>query len=155
MATTGIGSQPRPYAAHDGAAQVTTLPELSMLEPSGPGAARPRELSGGRHRQWGSDRRTRALPMTPRPASDGRVAMGRLAVVVTIGAWLAYVITWCFSDFFHRGNEGAVARTEAVLYLVIVTLLTVFALAYLLSRLGVVYRTRSHHLATRARLEQY
>jgi cellulose synthase/poly-beta-1,6-N-acetylglucosamine synthase-like glycosyltransferase/chitodextrinase len=93
--------------------------------------------------------------MTPRPVSDARVAMGRLAVVVTTGAWLAYVITWCFSDFFHQGNENAVARTEAVLYLVIVTLLTVSALAYLLSRLGFFYRTRSHHRATRASLDQY
>ena len=51
-------------------------------------------------------------------------------------AWLAYLVTWFFDDFFHPGYEGAVARTEAVLYLVIVTLLTVSALAYLLAGSG-------------------
>ena len=70
-------------------------------------------------------------------------------------AWLAYTVMWFFSDFFHPGYESAVARTEEVLYLVIVTLLTVSALAYLLARLGFMYRTRTHHRATRASLDQY
>jgi cellulose synthase/poly-beta-1,6-N-acetylglucosamine synthase-like glycosyltransferase/chitodextrinase len=93
--------------------------------------------------------------MVPKPVSDTRVAMGRLAIIVTVCAWLAYTVMWFFSDFFHPGYEGAVARTEEVLYLVIVTLLTVSALAYLLSRLGFMYRTRTHHRATRASLDQY
>jgi len=93
--------------------------------------------------------------MVPRPASDTRVAMGRLAIIVTVGAWVAYVIMWFFSDFFHPGYEGAVARTEEILYLLIVTLLTVSAAAYLLTRLGFMYRTRTHHRATRASLDQY
>ena len=53
------------------------------------------------------------------------------------------------------GYEGAVARAEEILYLVIVTLLTVSALAYLLTRLGFFYRTRSHHRASRAGLERF
>jgi cellulose synthase/poly-beta-1,6-N-acetylglucosamine synthase-like glycosyltransferase/chitodextrinase len=146
MATTGIGPQRHPGEADDSA-----LPELGMREPAGALRARP----AGRRRQWGSDRRTGALPVTPRPVSDGRVAMGRLAIIVTVGAWLAYLVDWFFNDFFHPGSEGAVARTEEVLYLVIVTLLTVSALAYLLSRLGFFYRTRTHHGATRASLDKY
>jgi cellulose synthase/poly-beta-1,6-N-acetylglucosamine synthase-like glycosyltransferase/chitodextrinase len=93
--------------------------------------------------------------MVPKPVSDTRVAMGRLAIIVTVTAWLAYVGTWFFADFFHPGSENAVARTEEVLYLLIVTLLTVSALAYLLTRLGFFYRTRTHHRATRASLDQY
>jgi hypothetical protein len=93
--------------------------------------------------------------MVPKPVSDTRVAMGRLAIIVTVCAWLAYTVLWFFSDFFHPGYESAVARTEEVLYLVIVTLLTVSALAYLLARLGFMYRTRTHHRATRASLDQY
>src|ERR1700733_6439880 len=112
-------------------------------------------MSRGRRRQWGSDRRTEALPATPRPVSDSRVALGRLAIVVTVAAWLAYVATWFFDDFFRPGHEGAVARAEEVLYLIIVTLLTASALAYLLTRLGFFYRTRTHHRATRASLDQY
>jgi cellulose synthase/poly-beta-1,6-N-acetylglucosamine synthase-like glycosyltransferase/chitodextrinase len=93
--------------------------------------------------------------MVPKPVSDTRVAMARLAIIVTVCAWLAYTVMWFFSDFFHPGYEGAVARTEEVLYLVIVTLLTVSAVAYLLARLGFMYRTRTHHRATRASLDQY
>ena len=93
--------------------------------------------------------------MVPKPVSDTRVAMGRLAIILTTGAWLAYVVTWFFEDFFRPGHEGAVARSEEVLYLVIVTLLTVSALAYLLARLGFFYRTRTHHRAARAALDKY
>jgi hypothetical protein len=46
-----------------------------------------------------------------------------------------------------------VDRAESVLYLLIVTLLTVSALAYLLSRLGFFYRTRTHHRASRPILD--
>ena len=93
--------------------------------------------------------------MVPKPVSDTRVAMGRLAIIVTTCAWLAYVVTWFFADFFRPGHEGAVARSEEVLYLVIVSLLTVSALAYLLARLGFFYRTRTHHRAARAALDKY
>ncbi len=95
------------------------------------------------------------MPMVPKPVSDTRVAMGRLAIIVTVSAWLAYLVTWFFNDFFHPGYESAVARAEEVLYLVIVTALTVSALAYLLSRLGFFYRTRTHHRAARASLDQF
>ena len=140
MVTSGIGSQAHPNAADQGG--------VGLSEPSG----WPKAASAGRRRQWGSDRRTGE---TPRPISDTRVAMGRLAIVVTVAAWLAYLVIWFFNDFFHPGGESAVARTEEVLYLLIVTLLTVSALAYLLSRLGYFYRTRTHHRATRASLDQY
>src|SRR6202167_4468366 len=115
----------------------------------------PGRLAARRRRQLGSDRRSRALPMVPKPVSDTRVAMGRLAIILTTGAWLAYLVTWFFDDFFRPGHEGAVARSEEVLYLVIVTLLTVSALAYLMSRLGFFYRTRTHHRASRAVLDQF
>jgi len=44
-------------------------------------------------KQWGGDRRTRALPIVPQPVSDRRVAMARLAIIVTVTAWLGYLIT--------------------------------------------------------------
>ena len=81
--------------------------------------------------------------------------MGRLAVIVTVTAWLGYLITWFSEDFFHPGYEATVDRAEAVLYLFIVTLLTVSALAQLLSRLGFFYRTRTHHRASRAVLNHF
>ena len=93
--------------------------------------------------------------MVPKPVSDARVALARLFVIVTVAAWLAYIVTWFFDDFFRPGSENAVARAQEILYLLIVTLLTVSALAYLLTRLGFFYRTRTHHRATRASLDQY
>jgi cellulose synthase/poly-beta-1,6-N-acetylglucosamine synthase-like glycosyltransferase len=131
-----------------------TLPDLRGQQYYGmpPAASDPPQI---RRKQWGRDRRTEALPVVPRPVSDRRVAMGRLAIIVTVLAWTGYLVTWSFEDFFKAGYENAVARTEAVLYLLIVTLLTVSALAYLLSRLGFFYRTRTHHRASRAVLDQF
>ena len=134
------------------------IPDAARLVPprperaAAPGPARP--APPGR-KQWGGDRRTRAMPIVPRPVSDSRVAMARLAIIITVTAWVAYFITWCFQDFFHPGYETAIDRTEAVLYLLIVTLLTVSALAYLLSRLGFFYRTRTHHRPSRAIIDQF
>jgi cellulose synthase/poly-beta-1,6-N-acetylglucosamine synthase-like glycosyltransferase/chitodextrinase len=142
----------RDGTAADGGAQVTGHQGPGR---PGPAGGRPKRSSGGRRRQWGSDRRARALSLVARPVSDTRVAMGRLAIVVTVGAWLGYLVVWFFSDFFHPGLEGAVDRAEAILYLIIVTLLTASALAYLLSRLGFFYRTRTHQRATRATLDQF
>jgi hypothetical protein len=89
--------------------------------------------------------------VVPAPVSDRRVAMARLAIIVTVSAWVAYLIWWSFADFFRPGYATAIDRAESVLYLFIVTMLTVSALAYLLSRLGFFYRTRTHHRAACAR----
>ena len=43
-------------------------------------------------RQWGSDRRDQPLPTVPPPVSDRRIRMGRLAIVLTVSAWIAYVV---------------------------------------------------------------
>src|SRR6202050_753665 len=135
-------------------------PQGSPARPPGGERERPRRSErptrGERPRkQWGGDRRTRAMPIVPGPVTDRRVAMARMAIIVTVTAWVAYLVTWFFEDFFHPGSENAVARAEAVLYLLIVTMLTVSALAYLLSRLGFFYRTRTHHRDSRAILDQF
>jgi cellulose synthase/poly-beta-1,6-N-acetylglucosamine synthase-like glycosyltransferase len=147
----------RAQAAGDSAASAT----MERSGASGPGAPRAQARSGTAgpgerpRRQWGGDRRTHALPMVPEPVSDRRVTMARLAIIVTVTAWFAYLIWWFFQGFFHSGAETFVDRTEAVLYLLIVTPLTVSALAYLMSRLGFFYRTRTHHRASRAILDQF
>ena len=73
------------------------------------------------------------MPMVPKPVSDRRVAMGGWPSSSTVAAWLGYLVTWFFERLLRPGYEGAVARTEEILYLLIVTLLTVSALAYLLA----------------------
>ncbi len=134
--------------ARDGFGAGSGLPSAAPVRSARPGRS-------GRRRQWGSDRRTRALPEVPPPVSERRIASARLAIIITVAAWAGYVITWFFQDFFHPGDETAIDRAEAILYLLIVTLLTVSALAYLLSRLGYFYRTRTHHRPSRAILDQF
>jgi hypothetical protein len=87
--------------------------------------------------------------------SDRRVAMARLAIIVTVTAWLATWSRGSSTTSSTRATKARSTRAEAVLYLLIVTLLTVSALAYLLSRLGFFYRTRTHHRASRAILDQF
>ncbi len=68
---------------------VHALPGLGDQVTAGPGTAaaaaeRPGDPThsgppGRRRRQWGCDRRTRAMPVVPPPVSDRRVAMGRRA----------------------------------------------------------------------------
>jgi hypothetical protein len=155
------GTRPRPLWTAPGSAPAATAPREAdwpapdWPAPSSPAEAGPALPPKGRRRQWGSDRRSTALPAVPRPVSDGRIAAGRLAIVVTVAAWLAYLATWLFGDFFRPGYEGAAARAEEILYLLIVTLLVVSAVAYLMARIGFMYRTRTHHRATRASLDQY
>jgi cellulose synthase/poly-beta-1,6-N-acetylglucosamine synthase-like glycosyltransferase/chitodextrinase len=81
--------------------------------------------------------------------------MGRLSIIITVTAWLAYVGWWLLADFLRPGYGSAASRAEAIAYLLIVTLLTASSLAYLLSRLGFCYRTRSHHRVSRQVLERF
>jgi cellulose synthase/poly-beta-1,6-N-acetylglucosamine synthase-like glycosyltransferase/chitodextrinase len=143
------------YDGRNGQPGQQVRPGPSRDRSDAPQRKKKQQSSAKRRKQLGHDRRTKALPMVPKPVSDGRVAMGRLAIIVTVSAWIAYTVNWFFADFFHPGNESAIARTEEVLYLLIVTLLTASAMAYLLSRLGFFYRTRTHHRATRGSLDQY
>jgi cellulose synthase/poly-beta-1,6-N-acetylglucosamine synthase-like glycosyltransferase/chitodextrinase len=139
----------------ESAPAAVALRERGGSPPSVPAGARRVRASKRQRRQWGSDRPSRRLLTVPKPASDSRIATGRLAIVVTVATWVAYLVDWLFEDFFRPGYDGAGARAEEIVYLLIVTLLTVSALAYLLSRLGFFYRTRTHHRATRATLDEF
>jgi len=108
-----------------------------------------------RRRQWGGDRRREPTPAIPPPITDRRLAVGRLAIVVTVVAWVAYFVTWLFNDLLNSRFSSAVDRTESISYLLVVTLLTASALAYLLSRLGFFYRARQHHRVARSELDEF
>lgn len=107
-----------------------------------------------RARQWGSDRRDVPPPAVAPPISDRRLALGRLAIVATLCAWCAYFATWVFTDLLNSQHSTAVDLTESIAYLLVVTLPTASAIAYLLTRLGFFYRARSHHRAMRRELEE-
>ena len=54
---------------------------------------RPTKGPNGKRRQWGADSHQNPMPVVPRIAGDWSMVFGRTAVVVTVAAWLALVIT--------------------------------------------------------------
>ena len=108
-----------------------------------------------RRRQWGSDRRVAPLPAYTRPPTDRALAASRLAMVVTVAAWIAYVVTTIIRQFINNGTQSMRFTSEAVSYLLVVTLLTSSAMAYLVARHGFLVRTRAHRRAPRAAIDDH
>jgi len=155
---------PVPYGPEHQPAGPEQQPYGHGHQPAGPPRPAPgqqaarraqRDGTRRRRRQWGHDRRTRAMPVVARPVSDRRLAMGRLAIMLTVTAWVGYFIWWLLKDLLNQEYSASVDRAESIMYLLIVTVLTASSLAYLLSRLGYFYRTRSHHRTSRAVLERF
>ncbi len=114
--------------------------------------ARPR--AGGR-RQWGSDRRDQPLPTVAPPVSDLRITTGRMAIVLTVSAWFTYVVLTIVQQFVEGEASSARLVIEALVYIVVVTALTASAMAYLITRIGFFYRSRSHRRAPRAAIDHF
>ncbi|MET0414638.1 MAG: EAL domain-containing protein [Actinoplanes sp.] len=106
-------------------------------------------------RQWGADRRTKPHPLVPPPVSEGRIARGRLAIVLTIGVWAAYIIYTVIEQFIGGKAHTARLAVEAIVYMVVVTALAASATAYLITRIGFFYRSRGHHRAPRIMLDNF
>jgi cellulose synthase/poly-beta-1,6-N-acetylglucosamine synthase-like glycosyltransferase len=115
--------------------------------------ARARTASA-RRRQWGSDRRERALPLVSKPATNGALGAARVAILVTFVGWCAFAAATVHRAFSYRAFDAR-ALLDAALYMVVVTLLTASALAYLVARLGFLYRTRLHQRTPRAVLDAF
>jgi cellulose synthase/poly-beta-1,6-N-acetylglucosamine synthase-like glycosyltransferase len=92
-----------------------------------------------------------ALP--PR-ISETRINVGRLAVVVTLLGWLAYLGTWIFGELVSPRHPSTRSLLEAVIYLLVVSFLTASAMGYLACRLGFFYRSRDHQRVPRAALDE-
>ncbi len=113
------------------------------------------DAPSGRRRQWGSDRREQPLPMVPPPVSERRIRTGRLAIVLTVSAWFAYMCLSIFQQFIEGRANSARLVVEAIVYMTVVTALTASAMAYLITRIGFFYRSRSHRRAPRAALDDF
>ena len=72
------------------------------------------------------------MPIVPKPVSDRRIAMTRLAIIITVTAWISYFVTWLLNDFLNPIYSSTTSRAESIIYLLIITMLTASALAYLL-----------------------
>ncbi len=108
-----------------------------------------------RRRQLGSDRREQPLPMVPPRVSERRIRMGRLAIVLTVSAWFAYMCLAIFQQFIEGRADSARLVIEAIVYMAVVTALTASAMAYLITRIGFFYRSRVHRRAPRAALDDF
>lgn len=106
-------------------------------------------------RQIGSDRMRQPLPPVPRKIPERRVLLARLAIVATLVGWIAYLIYWFSSQFLRQEAYTLQQKFLAGVYLAMVTLLIFSSLAYLVSRLGYLYRVRQHQRTPRAVIDDY
>ena len=117
--------------------------------------ASPRELS---HAVL-SERTERGLRAGDRASTHLRrpgvraVSLARFAIFVTVAGWIAFTVTTLGKAFFG-GTPSVRYAVDAMLYIGVTTLLTASALAYLLARLGALYRTRRHHRAGRVEIDR-
>lgn len=108
-----------------------------------------------RRRQWGAERSTRPLPSQHQVPSDRKIALGRIAIVITVLLWLVYVVNTIMREFINHGTGGFRFTAEAVCYLVVVTFLTFSALMYLIARQGALERFTTHRRVPRAELARH
>ncbi|MGO4785500.1 glycosyltransferase family 2 protein [Cryobacterium sp. W22_MBD10_FK3] len=111
--------------------------------------------SPARKRQLGAERSTQPLPTVHDIPSDAKITWGRLAIISTVLAWLAYVIYTILRQFLNNGTESFRFTTEAVSYVIVVTFLTFSALLYLVARQGALQRFRDHVRVPRAELDSH
>src|ERR1700759_34314 len=106
-------------------------------------------------RQFGADRRSAPHPLVAPPVSEGRIARGRLAIVLTLPVWACYVIYTVIEQFIAGKADTARLAVEAIVYMVVVTGLAASATAYLITRIGFFYRSRAHQRAPRIALDNF
>jgi cellulose synthase/poly-beta-1,6-N-acetylglucosamine synthase-like glycosyltransferase len=94
------------------------------------------------------------MPAVPRVAGEWTMAFGRAAVVLTVAAWLALVVSVVDGQLFGHVN-GRAGLLGTVAFLIVVTLLAASATAYLVGRLGFYYRARRHRRVPRAMLDDF
>src|SRR5262245_31284054 len=90
----------------------------------------------------------------PRMPSSRAIGSARIALLVTVLGWLTFLVSTVRSAFWS--NEFSIRYAlHALLYIAVVTVLAASAAAYLLARLGYLYRSRRHHRVPRATLDSF
>lgn len=105
-------------------------------------------------RQWGTERTFTPLGITHEYPSVYKVAFSRIAIVVTVCFWIAYVVSTIFRQFFE-GPRTYQFILQSTGYLVVMTLLTFSALMYLIARQGALQRFSRHMRVPRAKLDNH
>jgi cellulose synthase/poly-beta-1,6-N-acetylglucosamine synthase-like glycosyltransferase len=115
---------------------------------------RDKQASPGIRRQWGADSHEDPMPAVPRIAGEWAMMFGRAAVVLTVGAWVALVLT-VLNGQVIEGVSGHASLLETIGFLIAVSVLAASATAYLFGRLGFYYRARQHRRMPRAKIEEF
>jgi cellulose synthase (UDP-forming) len=102
-------------------------------------------------RQWGTERESGAAPVMHAAPSRSAMSGARFALFLTVAAWLAYFVEQSRRYLDHP--YGVRSTIEAAVYLALVTLLTLSAVAYLVARLGHLQRVRAHRRVPRALID--
>ena len=113
-----------------------------------------RAVKFARKRQWGAERRLHPLSIMHDRPSTRRIALSRLAVVMTITLWVVYFISTIIRQFFE-GPQTFEFTMQAIGYLIVMTFLTFSALMYLVARQGALQRFSKHVRVPRAELDHY
>ncbi|WP_188755562.1 glycosyltransferase family 2 protein [Microbacterium album] len=92
--------------------------------------------------------------MHDRPSAR-KIVLGRVAILVTIFAWLMYTITTVVREFIEGDARTLRFVLESTSYLLVVTFLSFSALMYLTARQGALYRFRDHRRVPRALIDQH
>lgn len=112
------------------------------------------KIPSARKRQWGAERRLEPLTIVHEKPSTRKIALSRLAVVLTVVLWVVYVVSTILRQFFD-GPHSFQFTMQAIGYLIVVTFLTFSALMYLIARQGALQRFRSHVRIPRAELDRH
>lgn len=94
-------------------------------------------------RQWGAEKNTTPLPSLHDKPSDFAIAYSRIAIVLTIVFWALYITSVIIRQLID-GPQSYNFTTEVVAYSLIVTLLTLSALIYLITRQGALQNFKKH-----------
>lgn len=105
-------------------------------------------------RQWGTERELTPLSHLHDKPTSRKIAMSRLAIVLTVFYWVMYVVSVVVRQFIE-GPKSYQFTLEAYGYLLVVTFLTASALIYLITRQGAFLRFERHVRVSRAILENY
>ena len=108
-----------------------------------------------RRRQWGTERNSHTLPAVEPPASDAAMWLGGLAIAITIGGWLAYMVLTILHEVTKAGLSNTRFLVATATYACVMTALTFSALMYLVARQGAMHRSRQHVRVPRAELDAH
>lgn len=105
-------------------------------------------------RQWGTERDTTPLGIVHEIPSAQKIALSRIAIVVTLLLWCIYIISTIIRQYFEEAQTYQFIL-ESTGYLVVMSLLTFSAMMYLIARQGALQRFSKHVRPPRAQLDKH